>query len=104
MPLDHIWGGVKNVVMKAIKIAELKTHLSRYLKLVRNGERLVVFDRNEAIAEIVPLRPDDNSVFARLARQGRLKLGSQDRSKLRFPKMKKLPVEAALLAGQADLL
>ncbi len=42
---------------KPLGIAELKAHLSAYLKRVRAGESLVVHDRDTPIARIVPVKP-----------------------------------------------
>ncbi len=49
--------------------AEIRRHLSRFLKRVRAGERIVVTDRGEPIAELVPYRPgsSDGAAEARLA-------------------------------------
>src|SRR3972149_3377778 len=48
--------------MKKAKIAELKNHLSRYLDHVRSGESVLVLDRDQPIAQIVPLaRPTEDS-------------------------------------------
>lgn len=44
--------------MKTINIGELKAHLSRELRLVRNGESIVVKDRNTAIATISPFETE----------------------------------------------
>ena len=44
-----------HMVMKAIGTAELKAHLSEHLQAVRRGETLVVLDRKEPIARIVPV-------------------------------------------------
>jgi antitoxin (DNA-binding transcriptional repressor) of toxin-antitoxin stability system len=41
--------------MKAVRIGELKNHLSRYLRVVRGGTRLVVMDRDTPIAELGPI-------------------------------------------------
>jgi antitoxin (DNA-binding transcriptional repressor) of toxin-antitoxin stability system len=49
-----------NVTMKAIKVTELKAHLSRYLRLASRGTRIVVQDRDEPIAELGPLDPTRN--------------------------------------------
>lgn len=38
--------------MKAVGIRDLKNHLSAYLRLVRRGERILVTDRGEVVAEI----------------------------------------------------
>ncbi len=46
--------------MKTINIGELKAHLSRELRLVRNGESIVVKDRNTAIATISPFQIEKN--------------------------------------------
>ena len=41
--------------MRTVRIGELKNHLSRYLRVVRSGTRLVVMDRNTPVAEIGPV-------------------------------------------------
>ena len=41
-------------VMKAVRVAELKSHLSEHLPSVRPGHPLVVLDRDTPIAKIVP--------------------------------------------------
>ena len=40
--------------MKAIRIADLKAHLSEHLRAVRRGHSLTVLDRETPIAQIVP--------------------------------------------------
>jgi prevent-host-death family protein len=42
------------MVMNAVGIAELKAHLSRYLRRVRRGRTLTVLDRSTPVALIVP--------------------------------------------------
>ena len=64
--------------MKTAKIAELKAHLSKYLRLVRKGERILVLDRDEPVAQLVPLPGKSETWRERLAREGRLRLGTQD--------------------------
>jgi antitoxin (DNA-binding transcriptional repressor) of toxin-antitoxin stability system len=44
------------MVMKQVRIAELKAHLSEFLRAVQGGESFAILDRNTAIAQIVPLR------------------------------------------------
>ena len=46
------------LVMKTVGIAELKAHLSEYLKSVRKGRTLTVLDRDTPIARIVPHTSD----------------------------------------------
>ncbi len=41
--------------MKQIGIAELKSRLSEFLRLVQGGETIAVLDRNRAVAHIVPI-------------------------------------------------
>jgi len=41
-------------VMKTTGIADLKAHLSAYLRAVRGGEEVTVLDRDTPVATIVP--------------------------------------------------
>ena len=70
--------------MKKAGIAELKNNLSRYLEHVKSGETVLVIDRNQPIAQIIPLQktprsaaPDDGRI-ARLERKGLIRRGSGD--------------------------
>lgn len=40
--------------MKTVGVAELRQNLSRYLRRVERGERLLVTDRNRPVAELGP--------------------------------------------------
>jgi antitoxin (DNA-binding transcriptional repressor) of toxin-antitoxin stability system len=42
-------------VMKLVRIAELKSHLSEYLRAVRGGQTIAVLDRETPVAHIVPM-------------------------------------------------
>lgn len=58
--------------MKAtVGIAELRQNLSRYLRRVERGERLIVTDRNRPVAEIGP-PPTAGSDLDRLIAEGRV--------------------------------
>jgi prevent-host-death family protein len=67
--------------MKRAKIADLKNNLSRYLDHVRAGGTVTVLDRDEPIAQIVPMRRagrrkgDDQARLAELERQGLIRRG-----------------------------
>lgn len=63
--------------MKSVNIAELKNRLSVYLNAVRAGEEILVRDRNEPVARIVPLTRsgDEDEELLALASQGKLRLG-----------------------------
>jgi len=63
--------------MKSVNITELKNRLSEYLNDVKAGEEILVRDRNQPVARIVPLirsRDEDGELLA-LAAQGKLRLG-----------------------------
>jgi antitoxin (DNA-binding transcriptional repressor) of toxin-antitoxin stability system len=47
--------------MKRVGIAELKNRLNHYLRYVRGGEAVLVYDRDRAIARIEPIRGGDLS-------------------------------------------
>ena len=53
-----------NVVMKAVRIADLKARLSEHLKLVRKGRTLTILDRNTPVARIVPYAAEPLEVRA----------------------------------------
>ncbi len=63
--------------MKAVNVAELKTHLSLYLNEVKAGEEIEIREHEQPIALIVPA-PGANSLEDErlaLAAQGKLHLG-----------------------------
>jgi antitoxin (DNA-binding transcriptional repressor) of toxin-antitoxin stability system len=43
------------MVMKQVGVAELKSKLSEFLRVVQGGESIAVLDRNRAVAHIVPI-------------------------------------------------
>ncbi len=45
-----------HMVMRQVRIAELKAKLSEYLRAVRGGETIAVLDRETPVAQIVPVR------------------------------------------------
>jgi prevent-host-death family protein len=54
-----------------VGVAELRQNLSRYLRRVERGERLVVTDRNRPVAELGP-PPSGGSELDRLIAAGRV--------------------------------
>ena len=52
-----------NVVMSTAKVSQLKAKLSAYLAEVRAGGRVVVYDRNTPIAQLVPFQEDEDLVI-----------------------------------------
>lgn len=47
--------------MRAVNISDLKAQLSAHIQFVRDGEEVLVFDRNKPEARIVPCRPESDS-------------------------------------------
>ncbi len=62
----------KRGTIKTVGIKVLKTHLSEYLVKVRKGERVIITDRGQEVAEIVPISPERQTVRS-LMIAGRLK-------------------------------
>jgi prevent-host-death family protein len=80
-----------NVVMKQVRIAELKSRLSEYLRAVRRGETIAVLDRNTPVAHIVP-------VHERPALRVRKPApGTPAPNRVRLPKPAKLKVDIVKL-------
>jgi prevent-host-death family protein len=57
--------------MTTVGVAELRQNLSKYLRLVGRGERLVVTDRNRPVAELGP-PPSSGAALDRLIAEGRV--------------------------------
>ena len=58
--------------METVGIRELKAHLSRHLKRVRSGARLMITERGRSIATIAPVdAPADVAWAHRLVAEGR---------------------------------
>lgn len=47
--------------MRTVNLSDLKARLSAHIELVRNGEEVIVCDRNKPVARIVPCRVADQS-------------------------------------------
>lgn len=56
---------------RAVGVAELRQNLSRYLRRVEQGERLLVTDRNRPIAELGP-PPSTGAALDRLIAAGKV--------------------------------
>jgi prevent-host-death family protein len=54
-----------------VGVAELRQNLSKYLRRVENGERLLVTDRNKPVAELGPA-PIAGQALDRLIAEGRV--------------------------------
>ncbi len=56
--------------MKRVRIAELKARLSAHLRAVRRGEEVLVLDRDQPVARIVPVPQDLSEHERRLIARG----------------------------------
>ena len=65
--------------MKTVNIGELRNQLSAYLQYVRNGEEVVIKDRNRPVARILPFEPRSISEEeALLVAAGKMKLPEKE--------------------------
>ncbi len=66
--------------MRTVNIGALKNQLSAYLQYVRNGEEVVVKDRNKPVARILPIRTPmtADEEEAQLVAEGKLKLPERE--------------------------
>jgi prevent-host-death family protein len=90
--------------MKSVGLRELKNRLSEYVREVRCGEAVLVTDRGEVVAELLPPGQggDDREMswaLVALARKGELTLGVPNQAALypRFPRLLKRYHAAELL-------
>ncbi|MCY4627405.1 MAG: hypothetical protein OXE58_07530 [Acidobacteria bacterium] len=89
--------------MLSIKVTELKSHLSRYLRQASRGERITVRDRDDPIAELGPARGEPLSWRDRLVREGRLRPGTQDWGALTIsPTARRVDIQASLRAVREE--
>ena len=80
--------------MKSVGLRELKNRLSEYVREVRSGESVLVTDRGEVVAELVPPRHGSEdrgipSALVALAREGKVTLGLPNDPSA-YPKMPRL--------------
>jgi prevent-host-death family protein len=80
--------------VKSVGLRELKNKLSEYVREVRSGETVLVTDRGEVVAELLPAGPglDEMGVpsgLRALARRGQLTLGASNDATL-YPKLSAL--------------
>jgi antitoxin (DNA-binding transcriptional repressor) of toxin-antitoxin stability system len=94
-------------LMKKAGITELKKNLSRYLERVQRGESILVFDWNQPVSRMIPLKKASRSAtpdaarLARLERKGLIRRGIGD-SSLWVAKRRLLKVEGSVLQNLLD--
>jgi prevent-host-death family protein len=82
-------------IMKTVGIRELKNRLSEYVRAARSGESVLVTDRGQVVAELVPPKraagePGVPSGLVALARRGHLTLGAGSNEASVYPKRPRL--------------
>ena len=80
--------------MKSVGLRDLKNRLSEYVREVRSGEAVLVTDRGEVVAELLPPGQGGDeagvpSALVALARRGQLTLGVPNAPTL-YPKLPRL--------------
>ncbi|MGH9816069.1 MAG: type II toxin-antitoxin system Phd/YefM family antitoxin [Candidatus Acidiferrales bacterium] len=80
--------------MKSVGIRDLKNRLSEYVREVRSGEAVLITDRGEVVAEIIPPGQGSDergvpSVLVALGRRGQLTLGLPNDAAA-YPKLPRL--------------
>jgi antitoxin (DNA-binding transcriptional repressor) of toxin-antitoxin stability system len=89
--------------MRAINVTDLKAHLSMYLRMASRGAWILVKDRDEPIAQIGPPQAEAVSWKDRLAREGRLRLGTQNWQALTISNLDRpADIQASLRAVRED--
>jgi prevent-host-death family protein len=86
--------------MRTVGVRELKNRLSHYLRLVRSGERVLITDRGEVVAEVrgADAAEGHASGIDELVRRGLARPGGRNRPDL-YPRM-----PPALQGGEAGRL
>lgn len=81
--------------MKAVGVKILKARLSEYLRLVKNGETVLVTERDEVIAELRPAHhqklrsPSFREALEELADEGKVTLRASEAND--WPSLRNLP-------------
>ena len=74
---------------RSVNIAELKDRLSKYLRFAKNGEEVIIRDRNLPVAKLVPFEAENtNDEELLLVAAGKMRL---PQVKLDIKKLEKVP-------------
>lgn len=77
------------VELRTVNVAELKDRLSKYLRFAKQGEEVVIRDRNLPVAKLVPFSaPDAKDEELMLVAAGKMRL---PRMRLNLKKFWKIP-------------
>lgn len=82
--------------MRSVNVAKLKDQLSKYLTYAKNGEEVVIRERELPVAKLVPFSTEDaDGEDLLLAAAGKMRLPS---AQLNFSEFRKMP--APKVAGR----
>ena len=93
-PVDNVGACSYIISMKTIGIRELKNRLSEFVREVRSGEAVLVTDRGEVVAELVPpgessRDPQTPPALAALVKSGQVTVGISNDAGA-YPKLPRL--------------
>jgi len=84
--------------VETVGVRELKNHLSRHLKRVQGGARIVVTDRGRSIATLAPIESDDMDWAVKMVVSGRARWsGGKPKGARRPVRISGKPVSDAVL-------
>ena len=83
--------------MNQIKISELKSQLSHYLRYVQQGEEIIVTERNRPVARVIPFLPLSTGLKIRPAKKSPKNL-----TKIKIPKTPQNTNSLSLLREDRD--
>ena len=94
--------------MREVGIRELKNRLSEYVRLVREGETVMVTDRGQVVAELRPPEPDSELArkypkLVEMARRGLARLPLQPNGPDAYPRLPAVASPASSVAS-AEIL
>ena len=96
--------------MRSVNVAKLKNSLSKYLRYAKNGEEVVIRERNLPIAKLVPFSAEDASeeelklVAAGKMRKPKVKLDIKELDKIPMPRVSGRKATQPLLADREESL
>ena len=94
--------------MRSVNIAELKNQLSKYLSFAKEGEEIVIRDRNLPVAKLVPFSAEESTeeelllVAAGKMRMPRTQLKIEELLRIRTGKLEGADGVQALLEDRAE--
>ena len=87
---------ISGFAMRSVNVAELKNRLSTYLAYARNGEVIVIRDRNLPVARLIPFTAEDSAEEdLMLAASGAMRLPAKPLDLHRLSKMPRAVVRGS---------